>query len=147
MRRVQLFVSATLVFACAKSFAQANGFVVIAHPSQKGELSKKDVYDLYVGNLRMREVEVLEQAEGKPTRSTFYKRFLKKTPAEMKQQWSVLVFSGNRAPKVLSDDSSVLEYIKSNTNALGYVSAEFWEKMKSQFKSEEEAPVALFTTK
>jgi ABC-type phosphate transport system substrate-binding protein len=143
MKLFSTILIAAVALLAIEASAQSSGFVIIGHPSQKDGISKKEIYDLYVGNMRMREVEVVEQADGKQTRSEFYKRFLKKSPAEMKQHWSVLVFSGNRAPKVLNDDNAVLEYVKNNTNALGYVSTEYWERVKSQFKGGE-APIAIY---
>ncbi|MDQ7048015.1 MAG: hypothetical protein Q9M92_00135 [Enterobacterales bacterium] len=57
--------------------------------------------------------------------SAFYKKVAKKNPAQIKLYWSKQMFSGKNFPaKRLSDDDSIIEWVSSNKNAIGYISAD-----------------------
>jgi len=125
------------------SFAEVT---VIMHASKTNEWTEKQIRDLYLGLLKMRQVEIFEQAEGQPSRSEFYEKFLNKTETQLKQQRSMLVFSGERIPAILSDDEAVFERVKAQANTIGYVSSAYFAKHSSQ-TSGDGSPVSLFTLK
>ncbi len=60
-----------------------------------------------------------------PNYAAFYKKVANKNPSQIKLYWSKQMFSGKNFPaKRLSDDQSILEWVSSNENAIGYISAE-----------------------
>jgi len=141
----KVFILVLLQVISASCFASVSwaDVVVIAHPQQKEKLTEQNVRSLYVGSLKMRKIELVEQSEGQQVRAEFYAKFLQKTENQMKQIRSVLVFSGERIPATLQDDNAIYEYIKSHSNAIGYVTSEFFDKKKNVDHSDT-TPVSLF---
>lgn len=139
---ISIFLLALLFFRAAFAHADLN---LIANAANKETLSEKQVRDLYLGVLRSRKIELVEQSSGQSARSEFYSQFLQKDETQIKRQWSILIFSGERVPVVVSDDKAVFEYVKSHPNAIGYVSTVFWEKEK--LAKAENQPIELFTVK
>ncbi len=132
-----------LFIATGPVHAANAGLVLITQRSQKGEYSVEDIKSMYTGQMPARQVVLLEQKEGKPSRAEFYQKFLKKSPIDMKREWSIKVFSGGKAPKVVKGDEEVIEFMQNNDSALGYVSIEYWEKVKSSFTGDDD-PVAIY---
>lgn len=122
----KIWIFAPLVFFL--SMPVMADLVVIAHKDLKERPTEKKVYNLYSGIEKNSSIELLNQGEGQAARSEFFEKFLKHSEIEMKQRWSALVFSGNRTPTSLTDDRSVIEYIKAHANAVGYVDEKFLQK-------------------
>jgi len=54
----------------------------------------------------------------------FLKQYVKKTPAQFKNYWGKLVFTGKgKAPKSFSSEEKMLAYISKTKGAVGYVSS------------------------
>lgn len=117
---------------------------IITHPATKNQWTEKQVHDLYVGTLRAGQVRVLEQTDSE-IRKEFYDKFLQKSEAQMKKIWSVLIFSGQRAPSLAANNQATLDYVKTHPDSIGYVSSQFWKLELT--KPDKERPVVLFVVK
>src|SRR5882724_11413452 len=104
-----IFIS--LVISCSTFASQPSlaAVAVIAHLSQKNRWTRQDIRNLYAGVMKPRKLELLDQTEGQAARMEFYEKFITDNPNQIKQQRSILVFSGERAPEVLLDDQAVYE--------------------------------------
>jgi hypothetical protein len=100
---------------------------VITASANKEQWTEEQVRNAYDGKLKLRTV-LVEQTEGQIPRAEFHDRFLQKTENQMKQQWSIVIFSGGRAPLIKADDRAVYDYVKQNADSIGYVSSEFYNK-------------------
>ena len=59
-----------------------------------------------------------------PVRETFSKDIHNKTTAQVRAFWQQSVFSGKATPPVeMDNDDKVIEFVKANPGAIGYVSA------------------------
>lgn len=133
-----------LCFLLTGEFAKAEVTIII-HPSKKNAWTEKQIRDLYLGLLKMREIELYEQADGQPARTEFYEKFLNRNENQMKRQRSVSVFSGERVPATLTDDESVFERVKSHPNAIGYVSSSYFDS--HTIKVIEALPISILKIK
>lgn len=99
--------------------------VVVSARSTISELSEGEIADIFLGRLgRLGKTVVtpLDQAEGSPARDEFYREFTGKSPAQVKALWSKLIFTGRgRPPRALASDREVLQALRDNPGAIGYV--------------------------
>jgi ABC-type phosphate transport system substrate-binding protein len=128
-----LFTSIILSLSAADAYAD---IIFIANSSKKEVWTEKQVRDLYLGTLKLQQIELVDQAAGQTARNEFYEKFLKKSESQLKQKWSILVFSGEKVPLVVANDRATYEYVKSHPDSIGYVSKEFWEKEASTISTE-----------
>ena len=133
-----LFIS--FVFASQASFA---GISVVANRAQKYIPTEQDIYNLYLGIEKNSRIELLNQDEGQAARAEFFNKFLHHSEIQMKQKWSMLVFSGNRIPSNSTDDRAILEYVKTHPNSVGYVDSEYLTKNKPSLDPQDQI-VVLF---
>lgn len=121
---VALLVMLPLAFT---QLAQAD-ISVIANAKSKGQLTERDLYNLYLGIEKTSTYELLHQGVDQVARAEFFEKFLHQNETQMKRKWSTLIFSGNRIPTVIEDNRSVLEYVKVHPDAVGYVTSAFLDK-------------------
>jgi ABC-type phosphate transport system substrate-binding protein len=66
----------------------------------------------------------VHQKDGNPIHSDFMLGLLNKAPSFIRSGWSKLTFTGAMKPiKELPDDESVIKFVESTPNAIGYVNA------------------------
>jgi len=69
-----------------------------------------------------RAVTPVDLSEKNTARGAFCKELLGKETAWVKSYWQKMIFSGRATPPVeLSSDAEVLDFIKNNADAIGYV--------------------------
>ena len=69
------------------------------------------------------EVVPVDQPEGSAVREAFTKAVLRKSVSAVKSYWQQQIFSGRGVPPTeKASDSEVINYVRSNPNAIGYVS-------------------------
>jgi ABC-type phosphate transport system substrate-binding protein len=99
--------------------------VVVSARSTISALTENEIADIFLGRLgRLGNTVVtpLDQAEGSPARTEFYREFTGKSPAQVKALWSKLIFTGRgRPPRALASDADVLQALRDNPGAIGYV--------------------------
>lgn len=100
---------------------------VIVHPSNTSELDKKIIKKIYLGKSRKfdsggRAVPFALSDDNETTKE-FNKEVLNKSSAQLKSYWSKLIFTGKGAPpKAFDRDEDVIEAVRNNPNAIGYIS-------------------------
>ncbi|WP_373186058.1 hypothetical protein [Halopseudomonas sp.] len=99
---------------------------VVAHPdSQVVTLDRAQLINIYMG--RYRQFPTGESAlpvDLSPLKERFYRALVSKDLAEINSYWARLVFSGQVSPPLqLQSAEDVLEYVRRNPGALGFVDA------------------------
>ena len=107
---------------------QAAGVKVVVHATNaQGTVTKSKVADLFLKRVTRwengRAVTPVDQSEKSAARAAFTKELLDKEVVWVKSYWQKMIFSGRATPPAeLSTDTQVLELIKTNPDAIGYVS-------------------------
>lgn len=114
-----------LGFAAA---AAAEVVVVVSSQNPVEALSRAQLADIYLGRLHRfpngDPVIPIDQKERSPAHDEFYSEYLGQSPAQVKQHWSKLIFTGRgQPPRSVSDDLAAAETVAGNPNAIGYLDA------------------------
>jgi ABC-type phosphate transport system substrate-binding protein len=124
----KLFVAALGLFLLLSvQQARAAGVKLVVHASNSlDSISKDKVADLFLKRVTRwengRAVTPVDQSEKSPVRGAFTKDLLDKEVVWVKSYWQKMIFSGRGTPPVeLKSDGEVLDLIKSNADAIGYV--------------------------
>jgi hypothetical protein len=118
---------AFLLIASASIFVvQAKAqVIVIANPSVKTtEVSKSDLVEVFTGastSLKGSLVVPVLLAES-AHHEMFLRMYIAKSDGPFRSGWRSLVLSGQAAmPKTLPNDAAVVDFVKSNQGAIGYI--------------------------
>ncbi|HET8774850.1 MAG TPA: phosphate ABC transporter substrate-binding protein [Thermoanaerobaculia bacterium] len=101
---------------------------VVVHGSNPvASVTKAKAADLFLKRVTRwdngRTVTPVDLAEKNPARAAFSKELLGKEVAWVKSYWQKMIFSGRATPPVeLSSDAEVLDLVRGNPDAIGYVS-------------------------
>ncbi len=121
--------SLALLFTAAVAAGDTSGYVVVVNGSNpKSEIRIADLARLFLKTTRRWDngvpVAPVDQALDSPARARFSNDVLGKTPAQLHEHWLRETFSGREIPPpVRGSDAAVLEYVRGNEGAIGYVSA------------------------
>jgi len=127
MKLRQILSALTLFLLFYVARAQA-GVTVIVHPTNAVEsITKAKIADLFLKRVTRwengRAVIPVDQSEKSAARAAFTKDLLGKEVSWVKSYWQKMIFSGRATPPAeLSSDSQVLDFIRANADAIGYVS-------------------------
>jgi len=121
------------IFAALALNARAEIVVVVNADNPTDNLSKRQIIDLYMGrNLYFPSGELalrLDLAPDSNERAMFYQSTVKKSVAQVNAYWAKLLFSGRTSPPMIMQNSQqLLDTIKNNKNALGYINEEHLEE-------------------
>lgn len=116
---------AGLAICASVQCAWAEHVVVVSSKSSVGSLSKEQIADIYLGNVK----EFPGGGQALPllvgsgaVRTEFFDKVLGKNEAQAKAIWSRLVFSGKgSAPREVSDSAEVMKAIAANPNCIGII--------------------------
>lgn len=103
------------------------GIVVIVNPNNDlQKFSQRQLVDLYMGrNLYFPNGELalrLDHPPDSPIRAEFYQGLVGKSVSEVSAYWARLLFTGRASPpQVIQDSESVLNIVRNNNNAIGYI--------------------------
>lgn len=109
--------------------AAASDFVVIVNPANKaGSLSRDEVQRFFLRNATTwsdgEACKPVDLPKASPVRAAFSKEVLGRSMAALDQFWTHSVFSGRAVPpSERKTDREVIEYVRENAGAIGYVSA------------------------
>jgi hypothetical protein len=123
---LRLFVAVAFAAAAAGTRAE---IVVVVHPDSKVQaLSQRDVSDLYLGRTRSlgsaRLALVLDHPRDSVLRREFFNRVNGMDIGRVNAYWARLQFSGDALPPAaVRDDRSVLDVVRRQRDAIGYVDA------------------------
>lgn len=108
--------------------------VVIVHPDSPVQtMTPRQVSDIYLGRSRFigthqqepsRPTSVYEQPANSPLREAFFRSLNGMTLSQLNAYWARLRFSGEVLPPIaLADSKAVVEAVRGNRHAIGYVDA------------------------
>lgn len=124
-RRLVAF-SALLVFA---PFARADFYIIVHASNPQRTMTQKEVVDLFMGRSRAFVGGEFALAFDLPRdsagRAAFYQALTGMSAAQVTSYWSRLMFSGqSMPPQPLPDEATMIEIVKRNPNAIGWVTRE-----------------------
>ena len=126
--RHAIIASLALFLLFAVHRAQAADVKIVVHASNALDtVTKAKVADLFLKRVTRwengRPVTPVDQSEKNAARAAFSKDLLGKEVLWVKSYWQKMIFSGRATPPAeLSSDSQVLELVRTNADAIGYVS-------------------------
>ncbi len=109
--------------------ACADIYVVVNATSTQRSLSHKEVVDLYMGRMRAFPsgdfALPFDLPRDNAARAGFYLALTGMKPAQVNSYWARLMFAGQTMPpQPLPDEAAMLDIVKRNPSALGYLSQE-----------------------
>jgi ABC-type phosphate transport system substrate-binding protein len=118
MRR---FLAATLLLLALP--VRADLALIVNARSPAVDLSPKQAQEIFLGRMRTfpdgRHAEPVDQTS---TRAEFYQVLAQRPIEQINAYWARIVFTGQASPpRPLPDDAAVLETVRENENAIGYV--------------------------
>jgi len=127
----QLRVCAAAVFlivASANVWAQAKSYKVIVNPSNPiSSMSREDVSRIFLKKTTKfpdgRGASPVDLSVNSSTRENFSKDVHGKPASAVEAYWQQLIFSGRDVPPAQKSESGALDFVRSNENGIGYVSA------------------------
>lgn len=118
--RIKTAILAALL-AAASGGVRAEGIAVIVNPDYNGPtLDREHVEQIYMGqSLRMTAYDL---PDASPVKEQFYQRLAGRSLAQVRANWSRLMFSGRaRPPDELINAKAVRRTVASNTDSIGYI--------------------------
>ncbi len=117
-----------LVLASANVWAQAKSYKVIVNPSNPvSSMSREDLSRIFLKkSTRFSDghgASPVDLPVNSSTRESFSKDVHGKSSSAVDAYWQQLIFSGRDIPPAQKSESGALEFVRSNENAIGYVSA------------------------
>jgi ABC-type phosphate transport system substrate-binding protein len=127
MKRRQILAALTLFLLFFVARAQAGVTVIVHQSNAVDSITKAKVADLFLKRVTRwengRAVIPVDQSEKSAARAAFTKDLLGKEVSWVKSYWQKMIFSGRATPPAeLSSDNQVLDFIRANADAIGYVS-------------------------
>ena len=125
------FLRRLLAAACAAaaSVAHADFYIVAQAGSPQAAMTQKQAVDLFMGRNRALSngdfALMLDLPRDHPGRAAFYEALTGLNAAQVNSYWARLLFSGqNMPPRALADEAMVLDALRRNPNAVGWVTKE-----------------------
>jgi ABC-type phosphate transport system substrate-binding protein len=129
MTRFPALALAAAGVLAAATLAAADGFQVIVNDANTtGTLTKAQVTNVFLKKTPRWPNGVsavpIDQVDSSPARAAFSKDILGKSVAAVASYWQQQIFSGREVPPPQkSGDAAVVDFVKTNPGAVGYVAA------------------------
>ncbi|WP_150305676.1 type 2 periplasmic-binding domain-containing protein [Pseudomonas saliphila] len=106
-------------------FARADIAVVVTVDSPLRTVSQNDLINVFMGRYRRLPTgETALPVDLSPLKARFYRALVDKDLAEINSYWARLIFSGQASPPLqMQESDEMLQYIRRNPGALGYLDA------------------------
>jgi hypothetical protein len=106
--------------------ARSDIFVIVNPANSTATMTQKQVLDIYMGRRRAFPaggyVLPFDHARDGAARQQFYRALTGMSLSQVNGYWSRLMFTGQMMPpQPLADDNAVLEIVRRNPSAIGYV--------------------------
>jgi ABC-type phosphate transport system substrate-binding protein len=127
MKKVIIVTLFLIAVNFSEAFSQA--YVVVVNTSNNvASLTKKELSDIFLKKKTKWEngstIVPVDLVPGSSVRDNFSTQIHGKNVAAIRSFWQQAVFSGNAtAPVEKSNDTEVMEYVKKNAGAIGYISS------------------------
>lgn len=122
-------LSLALVPVATLAPGETRGYIVVVNESNpKTSIVTADLARVFMKTVKRwdngRAVEPIDQPLESQVRAAFSRAVLGKTVGQVQDYWLRETFSGREIPPpVRGSDAAVLEYVRANAGAIGYVSA------------------------
>jgi hypothetical protein len=130
-RRLQpLLIAAAAFFA---GHAHADLYIVVHAGNPLRSLTQKEAVDLFMGRSRAFAngdfALIFDLPRDSPQRTAFYLALTGMSQAQVNSYWSRLMFSGqSMPPQPLPDETAMIDIVKRNPSAIGWLSKEPTDK-------------------
>ncbi len=124
----KILITLLILFVNIIIAQESKSYKIIVNDSNPiNTITKKDLAKIFLKKLTKWEngttILPVDQLETSPVREAFSKDILKKTVAATKAFWQEQIFSGRGVPPPeKASDKEVIDYIKANPGAIGYIS-------------------------
>ncbi|MDB2356145.1 MAG: phosphate ABC transporter substrate-binding protein [Pseudoalteromonas sp.] len=128
----KLFLATALTVCSLNTFAEV---AVIVNPANSNQLDANAIKKIYLGKSKSFDdgvkVNPVNQ-DGNSVADEFNDKVVGKSGSQLNAYWSKLVFTGKGTPpEKLSNDQAVIDFVSSNTDAIGYIdSAKITDNVK-----------------
>lgn len=111
----------------------ADLLVVVSAEAALERIQRQELKDLYLESRpqhrRLADITPIDQSERTREHNEFYRRYIEKTPAQLRAHWARLIFTGRgQPPQTLTDSQAVVERLVRDPRALGYIDARFLDE-------------------
>lgn len=118
---------AAIALLCAQ--ARADFYLIVNADNSQRTLTQKQAIDIYMGRNRSFSngelAQVFDLSRDAPERETFYQALTGLSQAQINSFWARLQFSGRTLPpEQLADETAMLNAIRANPNAIGWLPRE-----------------------
>ena len=116
----------SLALALASVAVHADVVAVVSVKSPVMALSKTQIADLFLGKaIRFPDGALampIDQEEGTPARDEFYATYAGKSPAQVREHWAKINFTGRgQPPPTASDEAQIKRLLAANPQAIAYL--------------------------
>ena len=116
------YIAAVLLALLLPQLAYAADIVVISHPGTS--ISAGDVKDIFLGEKQFAGGTKLLPVDNASLQDSFLSKFLDMPKSKYSSAWTKKSFrDGLSPPEMKSGDSEVIDFVKRNPGAVGYVSS------------------------
>jgi len=123
-RSSKTLIAAGLTFTAALQQTRADTVVIVSAQSAVAPLTTEQISRIFQG--KSNTMTPVDIAEHSYARRQFYTKVIGRDEAQVKAQWSRLVFTGKgSAPKELPSGAEVVKAVAADPNAIGYVDRSF----------------------
>jgi len=126
MKKLILFIITILTITTTETLAQSYK-VIVNESNIANTISQKDLAMVFLKKLKRWDdgtnITPIDQKANAAVRATFSQNVFNKTVAAIRSYWQKAMFSGMAsAPDEKDSDIAVIEYVKNNKGAIGYIS-------------------------
>lgn len=127
MKKTASLLLTFVLLAAADAFAATAPRLIVHATNPIPSITKAKAADLFLKRVTRwdngRAVTPVDLSEKSAARGVFCKELLGKEVAWVKSYWQKMIFSGRATPPAeLSSEAEVLDFIRNNADAIGYVS-------------------------
>jgi ABC-type phosphate transport system substrate-binding protein len=128
MVKYKYILTLIFIFSFVGLFAQDSYKVIVNSSNSISSVNKTELANLFLKKVTKfsngTTAQPVDQVESSAIREAFSNSVLKKSVAAVKSYWQQQLFSGAGVPpEEKKTDSDVIEFVKANDGAIGYVSA------------------------
>jgi hypothetical protein len=144
--RVATALVAWFVALTAATAARADVYIIANAANPQTALTQKEAVDLFMGRQRAFAngdfAMVFDLPRNNAVRDGFYQQMTGMNPSQVNSYWARLMFTGQTMPPhALPDEKAVLEMVRRNPSAIGYLSSAPTDKgVRTLYVVRERAP-------
>ena len=127
MKKIIIIIIATLFSACILN-AQNTVKIIVNQSNSMSSIGKAKLSNIFLKKVTKFDNGVkaipVDQVVDSPVREVFSSQYLSKSVSAVKNYWHQQLFSGAAVPpEEKSNDTDVVNFVKANAGAIGYVSS------------------------